>query len=114
MPKKESNGAIVENDVEIDGEDMTLLECLLDDENDENIVLFADDGSEVEMEQIAVIPHDEKLYAILRPLDADEDAAAVFLIDSDDEESVISIEDEKLASQILDIYNSEIVESGAD
>ena len=110
MSKKELKNPKDENIVEIEGEDMTLLECLLDEDNEENIVLYTDDGSEIEMEQIAVIPHDAKLYAILRPLDADEDAAAVFLVDHEDEESLISIEDEVLASKILDIYNSEVVE----
>ena len=87
--------------------DMTLLARLMDDTNDENIILFDDNGDQVELEQIAVIPYEGDVYAILRPLDADEDSAAVFKIDTEDEESIVAVEDEKLASKILDIYNDE-------
>ena len=86
--------------------DITLLAKLLDEKNDENIVLFDEAGASVELEQIAVIPHEEEIYAILRPLDADEDSAAVFRIDTEDEESIISVDDDKLASKILDLYNA--------
>ena len=87
--------------------DMTLLARLMDDANDDNIVLFDNNGDEVELEQIAVIPHGGQVYAILRPLDADEDSAAVFRIDTEDEESIVAVEDETLATKILEIYNSE-------
>ena len=87
--------------------DMTLLARLMDDTNDENVMLFDDNGDQVELEQIAVIPYEGDVYAILRPLDADEDSAAVFKIDTEDEESILAVEDEKLASKILDIYNGE-------
>ena len=85
--------------------DMTLLSMLMDEKNDDNIILFDDSGESVELEQVAVIPHEDELYAILRPLDADEDSAAVFKIDPEDEESLVNIEDDALASKILDIYN---------
>ena len=88
--------------------DITLLQQLLDEDNDENITLYDEAGQEIELEQIALIPHDKKLYAILRPLDADEDAAAVFKVDTDDEETLAPIQDETLASKILDIYNSQV------
>ena len=88
--------------------DVTLLQRLLDDENDENIVLFDESCEEIEMEQIAVIPYNKQVYAILRPLDADEDSAAVFRVDTEDEESITAVDDEKLASKILDIYNSQV------
>jgi len=86
-------------------DDVTLLAKLMDDKNDDNIVLFDESGASVELEQIAVIPHEDEIYAILRPLDADEDSAAVFRVDVSDEESIISVDDDKLASKILDLYN---------
>ena len=89
-------------------EDVTLLKQLLDPKNDENIFLFDEKGDYVELEQIAVIPHDNQLYALLRPLDADDDAAAVFKIVPEDEETLESVEDEDLAMEILRIYNKEV------
>ena len=86
-------------------DDTTLLSQLLDDKNDENIVLFDDAGESVEFEQIAIIPHNGDMYALLRPTDADEDSAAVFKIEATDEDSILPVEDEKLATQILEVYN---------
>jgi len=87
--------------------DVSLLARLLDAGNDENIFLFDENGDEIELEQIAAITHEGKIYAILRPLTAAEDEAVVFLIDTEDEESIIVVEDETLAEKILDIYHSQ-------
>jgi len=91
-------------------EDLSLLKQLLDEDNNDNIFLFDEDGEHVEMEQIAVIPHGDELFALLRPLDADEDAAAVFKIDPEDEESLEAVEDEELAMTILNLYNNQVGE----
>jgi len=85
--------------------DLTLLARLLDEDNDENVFLFDEDGNEVELEQIATIVHDGQIYAIMRPLDAAEDEAVVFLIDQKDEESINVVEDEKLAEKVLELYH---------
>jgi len=86
--------------------DLTLLARLLDEENDENVFLFDEGGNEVELEQIATILHEGQIYAIMRPLDADEDEAVVFLIDPKDEESISVVESEELAEKILKIYHT--------
>ncbi|MCL2846324.1 MAG: DUF1292 domain-containing protein [Firmicutes bacterium] len=91
-----------------EGEDLTLLTRLLDDENDENIILFDENGDEVELEQVGMVPYNRELYAILRPIDADEDSAAVFRVDTEDEESLTAVEDDALATKILDLYNATI------
>jgi uncharacterized protein YrzB (UPF0473 family) len=85
--------------------DLTLLARLLDEENDENVFLFDENGNEVELEQIATILHENQIYAIMRPLDADEDEAVVFLLDPTDEESINVVEDDELAEKILEIYH---------
>ena len=85
--------------------DLSLLSRLLDEENDENIFLFDESGKEVELEQIATILYEENIYAIMHPLDAEEDEAVVFLIDQTDEESIRVVEDESLAEKILDLYH---------
>ena len=85
--------------------DTTLLARLMDGQNDENIILFDDAGDGIEFEQIAIIPHKGTTYVLLRPMDADEDSAAVFKIEATDEDSIHPVEDEKLATKILEIYN---------
>ena len=72
----------------------TPLEMILDEDCDENIVLFDEDGESTEFEQIAVIPMNEKVYCILRPVDMpdlDEDEAFVFAIVEDDEEGSLDL-----------------------
>ena len=91
-----------------EGDDLTLLEQLMSADNDDNVFLFDENGESVELEQIAVIPHEGQVYALLRPLDADEDSAAVFRIVPEDEESVESVEDEELAMTILNLYNDQV------
>lgn len=101
---EETVESILEEELE-ENADVTLLARLMDDGNNENIVLFDEDGDPVELEQIAVLPFEDEVYAILRPLDADEDAAAVFLVNPEDEESISVVEDEELATRILEEYN---------
>ena len=48
-------------------EDLDLLDILLDENNDEPISLFDEDDREVKFEQVAVIPDNDKIYAILKP-----------------------------------------------
>ena len=90
-----------------EGADISLLARLMDDTNDDDVILFDENGDEIILEQIAVIPYEGQVFAILRPIDADEDSAAVFKIDTEDEESVNIIEDEALAEKILDIYHNQ-------
>jgi len=81
--------------------DVSILEKLFDGDNDDNLFLFDEDGNEIEFEQIAAINHEDQVYAILHPMDAPEDEVVVFRIDPTDEESIIMVEDEKLANEIL-------------
>ena len=86
----------------------TPLEMILDEDCDENIVLFDEDGESTEFEQIAVIPLNGQLYCILRPVDLpdlDEDEAFVFAINEDDEEgSVYLVEDEDIIDEVFQLY----------
>jgi len=84
------------------------LEMILDEECNDNIVLFDEDGESTEFEQIAVIPLEGKLYCILRPLDMpelDEDEAFVFSISEDDEEGAIDlVEDDDIVEEVFELY----------
>ena len=81
--------------------DVKLLEKLFDGENYENVFLFDEDGNEIEFEQVAAINHNNEVYAVLHPMDAPEEEVLVFRIDPTDEESVVMVEDEKLANEVL-------------
>ena len=84
------------------------LEMILDEECDENIVLFDEDGESTEFEQIAVIPLDDQLYCILRPVDMpelDEDEAFVFAISEDEEEGSLDlVEDDDIIEEVFQLY----------
>lgn len=84
------------------------LEMILDEECNDNIVLFDEDGESTEFEQIAVIPLEGNLYCILRPLDMpelEEDEAFVFSISEDDEEGAIDlVEDDDIVEEVFQLY----------
>lgn len=88
----------------------TPLEMILDEDCDENIVLFDEDGESTEFEQIAVIPMNEKVYCILRPVDMpdlEEDEAFVFSIVEDDEDGSLDlVEDEDIIDEVFELYYS--------
>ena len=84
------------------------LEMILDEECNDNIVLFDEDGESTEFEQIAVIPLDDQLYCILRPVDMpelDEDEASVFSISEDEDEGMIDlVEDDDIIDEVYKLY----------
>ena len=65
----------------------TILEQLMDENNVENIILYSENNEQLEFEQIALIPIDGDLYAILRPVPTPEwmrpDEALVFEVTPD-------------------------------
>ena len=85
---------------------------LLDPENDETIVLYDENEKAVEFEQIALIPYNEKLYAILKPVAKMEgvadDEAIVFAFDEDDsnEDQLLVVEEnDAIIDEVFAIYN---------
>lgn len=91
-------------------EQVDILDLLLDEDDDSPITLYDEDEKAVKFEQVAVIPDNEKVYAVLKPLDELEgvadDEAIVFLVDFDDEgNSMLIIEqDEETAIRVFDKY----------
>ena len=95
------------------------IDMLLDENNTENIKLFNEDNQEVEFEQIALIPVDEKVYAILRPLGGEEplaeDEALVFAIEEvEDEDVLIPEENEEVVDAVFNKYYELLKEQGID
>ena len=64
------------------------IDALFDPENDELIILFNEKGEEIPFEQIALIPLENQVYAILKPARAipgvGEDEGLVFSIEKNE------------------------------
>lgn len=93
------------------------IEMLLDENNDENIVLFDEKNNETEFEQVAIIPVEEKVYAILKPVapmeGLDDDQALVFGIEEiDDEDCLVLEDDEEVIDVVFDAYYALLREQG--
>lgn len=83
-----------------------ILDCLFDDDCADDIIVYDEDNNELRLEQVAIIPYMNEMYAILRPLngECDEDEAWVFLIDEVEEEIVL-ITDSEIVDAVFDEYN---------
>ena len=95
------------------------IDMLLDENNVENIKLYNEENQEVEFEQIALVPIENKTYAILRPvLEMDgvaEDEALVFVIDEiDDEDCLVIVEDDAVVDKVFEEYYKMLKEEGVD
>ena len=93
------------------------IDMLLDENNTENIKLYNEENQEVEFEQIALIPLEEKTYAILKPADTmegiAEDEALVFVIDEiDDEDCLVIVEDDAIVDNVFAEYYKMLEEEG--
>ena len=89
--------------------ELNILDVLLDEENDDLIPLFDDKGHCVPFMQVAVIPRDEELYCILKPMEKvkgiKDDEALVFKVDDSGEDPTVSIvRDELMAIEIFEKY----------
>lgn len=70
-------------------EEMSIIDMILDEENDEPITLYDETGEPFSFEQVAVIPKDGNLYAILKPLQhvdglSDEDVVIFKIFETED------------------------------
>ena len=85
------------------------IDIILDENNNENVKLYDEKNNCVEFEQIAVIPIDEKIYVIMRPISGiegiAEDEALVFGIEEvDNEECLIVVDDDGVIDQVFANY----------
>ena len=84
----------------------SLVDVLLDSSNTSNIVLNDEEG-EIEFKQVATIPYDGNLYALLSPVEeilgVEADSYIVFRIDMDDDTATIE-EDDDILNKVNDIY----------
>lgn len=87
---------------------MDLLDRLLG-EDDGEIRLTNEDGTELVFNQVAVIPQGDKIFAILTPVTdiegVSDDEAIVFRVDEKEGEHVLVLEeDEETAMSVFDQY----------
>ena len=95
------------------------IDMLLDENNTDNIKLYNEENQEVEFEQIALVPIEEKTYAILKPAQTmdgiGEDEALVFVIDEiDDEECLVIVEEDEVVDKVFEEYYKMLKEEGVD
>lgn len=98
---------------------MTEIDKILDEECTDNIVLYDENNKETEFEQVALIPKDEKIYVILKPVTKIEgvadDEALVFVIDEiDDEDCLIIVDDEDIITEVFNDYYKLLEEYNED
>lgn len=81
---------------------MDVLDVLLDEDNHDPIVLISEKGTTYRFEQICVIPYNDKIYCILKPIDkmqnVEEDEAIVFYVDEEGEAPGLKVETDELTS----------------
>ena len=87
----------------------SLIEQLLDPECEDDITLYDEEGNETVFGQVAIIPINGRIYAILVPITpiegVGEDEGIVFLLDEvDDEEMLSVVTDEMTIDLVFDEY----------
>lgn len=90
------------------------IEALLDPQNAENIKLYDENDKEIEFEQIALIPLNNSVYVILKPVTkmagVEDDEAVVFeLVDDEENGDTLNIVmEEEVINQVFDEYKKMI------
>jgi uncharacterized protein YrzB (UPF0473 family) len=94
------------------------IDALFDEENNDAIVLFNERGEEIAFEQIALIPLNERVYAILKPVmpleGLGENEALVFSIEENEEtneECLVLVIDEEIIDKVFDVYDKLVEDS---
>ena len=95
------------------------IDMLLDENNNENIVLFNEDNQKVEFEQIALVPIDSRVYALLKPVlhidGIGEDEALVFTIEEiDGEDCLVIVEEDEIIDKVFEEYYEMLRAEGID
>ena len=100
------------------GEYKNPIDALFDENNCDPIVLFSENGEEISFEQIALIPIEEKMYAILKPVvpieGLGENEGLVFSIEVNEEngeEFLVLVADEKIIDAVFEIYDELVNEA---
>lgn len=97
---------------------MNPIEMLLDENYNGPITLYSETGAKMEFQQIAIIPEDGILYAILKPIDdgvlADNEALVFTLVEYEGEPTLLVCDDDAIITRIFNIYYDLLRQSGVD
>ena len=98
---------------------MNPIDMIMDENNNENIIMYNEQNEPVEFAQIAVIPLNEQVYVILKPVgDVEgigEDEALVFSIEEyEDEEALSLVDDDQTIDQVFEEYYQMLREAGIE
>lgn len=91
-------------------QEIDILDILLDEDNEDPITLYDENSKPIKFDQVAVIPLDDKLYTILKPLDeikgvADDEAIVFSVNENENGETTLIVEtDEPTAIRVFDEY----------
>lgn len=86
------------------------IDALFDENNTDNIVLYNEREEQVEFEQVAVIPINENVYAILKPVQkidgvADDEAFVFEVVSEDEEETLRLIDEDAIIDKVFAEYD---------
>ncbi len=110
VEREDEEGTTEASNEVIPTEDLDLLDVLLDKDNKNPIIMSDESGRIIRFEQVAVVPYNNELYCILKPIDElpgiGDDEAIVFLCDTDENgNTVLKVEqDEETAIAVFNIY----------
>ena len=95
------------------------IDMLLDENNTDNIKLYNEENEEVEFEQIALVPIDERIYAILKPAAtmegvADDEALVFGIEEIDDKDCLVIVEDDTIVDKVFEEYYKMLKAEGID
>jgi len=94
-----------------------VLDKICDEENNEAIVLTNENGEQIAFEQIALIPQNEELYIIMKPVipmeGLGEDEGLVFLI-NETMKSFELVTDEEIIDSVFAVYDRLVEEENED
>ena len=90
-------------------EEVDAIEQLLDENNQDNVILYDENDNSSEFEQIAIIPLDNSVYAILKPAfeieGVADDEVFIFEIVEDENGDMLSIvTEEKVVNAVMQSY----------
>lgn len=94
---------------------MNIIDMLLDENCNDNIILYDENGNETEFMQIALIPLQPRIFAILKPLNNDllaEDEALVFELILDDDPYLEVCDEDDMVDAVFQAYYDLLGETG--
>ena len=98
--------------------ELSMIEKILDENCNDNVVLYDEEDNAVEFEQVAVIPMNDSVYVLLVPVEpmegVGEDEAIVFVIEEDeDNEPLLSIVmEDDVVDAVFAEYEKLVAEDG--